>query len=300
MKAPRNITHRILHSTLGSLGLALAMASSASAQEFYSEIDAIQETPPNGSTATGTATLTLDTAANTLTYNIVFSGLTSAELFAHIHGAADPGVPAGIKHVLPMGSPKIGTWNYMEADEADILGGRMYINIHSSMFSGGEIRGQICPAPIQYCQCDTASGPPCANDDADSGCRNSTGSGADLDFSGLPSVILDTLKLTATQVPPNQNGIFFMGPNQPAAAPFGDGLKCVGGQLFRYLPPQSSGATGTLTLGPGIVARSQSFALAGHIESGDTWNFQAWYRDPMGPCGTGFSVSEAVSASFTP
>jgi hypothetical protein len=55
-----------------------------------------------------------------------------------------------------------------------------------------------------------------------------------------------------------------------------------------------------MTLGPGIVAKSQSFAVAGQIGSGETWNFQCWYRDPMGPCGGGFNVSEAMSALFTP
>ena len=95
--------------------------------------------------------------------------------------------------------------------------------------------------------------------------------------------------ITATNVTPSQNGIFFMGPTQVAAAPFGDGLKCVGGQLFRYLPPSNSGAGGVLTAGPGIVAKSQTFAMAGRIDSGETWNFQCWYRDPMGPCGNGFT-----------
>jgi hypothetical protein len=299
MKAPRNLCSRTLRFALASTALALALAPAASAQDFYSVIDAAQETPPNGSPATGSATMTLDTVNNALSYNITFSGLLGSETMAHIHGPADPGVAGGIKHTLPLGSPKVGTWFYAEADEADILAGRMYINIHSSMFGGGEIRGQICPTPIEYCHCDVASGPPCGNDDADSGCRNSTGVGANLSITGLPSVILDTLKITATELPLNQNGIFFMGPTQTSATPFGDSLKCVGGQLFRYFPVQNSGGSGTIALGPGIVAKSQTFALAGHIDSGETWNFQAWFRDPMGPCGNAFSVSEAMSVMFT-
>jgi hypothetical protein len=127
---------------LFALALVL-LAGTASAQNFTATIDALQETPPNASPATGSATLVLNTAANTLSYNIVYSGLTAAETAAHIHGFAAPGVPAGVLHPLPAANPKIGVWNYMEAQEASILAGLTYINIHTTAFPGGEIRGQI-------------------------------------------------------------------------------------------------------------------------------------------------------------
>jgi hypothetical protein len=88
-----------------------------------------------------------------LFYNITFSGLGSAETMAHIHGFAPPGVNAGIIHTLPLGSPKNGVFNYSQAQEADILNGLSYVNIHSVNFPNGEIRGQIagsatpCPSP---------------------------------------------------------------------------------------------------------------------------------------------------------
>jgi hypothetical protein len=55
---------------------------------------------------------------------------------------------AGVLHGLPatLGT-KTGTWNYLEAQEANILNGQTYINIHTTMHSGGEIRGQIVPVP---------------------------------------------------------------------------------------------------------------------------------------------------------
>ena len=52
-----------------------------------------------------------------------------------------------------MGSPKIGVFNYSQAQEANILNGLSYVNIHSVNFPNGEIRGQIagsttsCPTP---------------------------------------------------------------------------------------------------------------------------------------------------------
>jgi hypothetical protein len=85
--------------------------------------------------------------------------------------------------------------------------------------------------------------------------------------------------------------------------PFGDGRRCVGSGgvgLFRFLPPMSSGSSGTITLGPGIATRSLGFSAAGRIAAGQTWYFQGWYRDPMGPCGTAFNLSNGVAATFGP
>lgn len=119
------------------------LAGSAGAQNFVATIDGAQETPPVATPASGSATLVLDTAANTLSYNIDYSGLIGSETAAHIHGMAPPGVPAGVLHPLPAGAPKIGVWNYLETQEADIIAGLTYINIHTTFRPGGEIRGQI-------------------------------------------------------------------------------------------------------------------------------------------------------------
>jgi len=95
------------------------------------------------STATGTASIVVDTGSNTLSYTITFSGLQGTETAAHIHGFCLSNPGCSPVHTLPAGSPKVGVWNYLEAQEADILAGLTYINIHSTVFSGGEIGGQI-------------------------------------------------------------------------------------------------------------------------------------------------------------
>lgn|GEM_PF-1630716 len=91
----------------------------------------------------GCGVFTIDKCNNTVSYYIVFQGLTGVETVSHIHGFAPAGVGAGVVHPLPLGNPKIGVWNYSEAQEADILAGRTYVNIHSTAAPGGEIRGQI-------------------------------------------------------------------------------------------------------------------------------------------------------------
>jgi hypothetical protein len=107
--------------------------------------DGAQETPPTASLGQGIGVFDIDTAANTLSYRIYFGNLTGTENNQHIHGYAPPGTPAGVVHALPAGNPKIGVWNYTEPNEGNILGGLTYVNIHSTMWGGGEIRGQILP-----------------------------------------------------------------------------------------------------------------------------------------------------------
>lgn len=109
--------------------------------EFVAFIEGSQV--PTASNAVGAGRFTIDTDANTFDYDIRWGGIPTNEIAAHIHGPADPGMDALVKHTLPAGRVKIGTWNYDEADEADILSGRMYVNVHSNSFPQGEIRGQI-------------------------------------------------------------------------------------------------------------------------------------------------------------
>lgn len=148
------------------------------------------------------------------------------------------------------------------------------------------------------CTCPTASAP-CGNGDPGAGCGNSTGSGGTLTPSGTTSVFADDLALISSSLPPNVFGLVFMG-TQPAFATFGDGIRCVGGQTYRY-GAVNSGPAGTFTLGRGIAGASCGlFPASGCIDPGETWYFQTWYRDPSGPCGTSFNVTNGLTVTFTP
>lgn len=116
--------------------------------DFTTVLNGIQEVPATVSAGTGSGAFMIDTVANTLNFNISYSGLQGgAETAAHIHGPAIAGVNALPVFDLPFGASKIGAWNYPENLEADILAGRMYINIHTTLFPNGEIRGQILRTP---------------------------------------------------------------------------------------------------------------------------------------------------------
>jgi hypothetical protein len=133
-----------LSMTLITAAAALGATLPASAiTTLVCELRGTQEVPPNPSPARGWGRFDINTSTNMLSYHIAFTGLMGAETAAHIHGLAGPGVNAGVIVALPVGNPKVGVWVYPEANEQDLLNGRMYVNIHSLAIPGGEIRGQI-------------------------------------------------------------------------------------------------------------------------------------------------------------
>ena len=151
-----------------------------------------------------------------------------------------------------------------------------------------------------FCYCNSAAPAPCGNFYAPGGCDNSTGVGAILTASGTTSVANDNLVLNTVQMPLNRTGLMFMSLNTIAPVPFFDGLRCLSPQMFR-LQVKNSGPTGSWNYGPGLVAWTVgNLAPPGWINIGQTWNFQSWFRDPIGPCGFQSNTSNAMQATFTP
>ncbi len=121
---------------------------------------------------------------------------------------------------------------------------------------------------------------------------NSTGSAATIGYDGSTSIAANDLVLHAEPVP-NQPGIFFYGPNQVQLS-FGNGFRCVGGQLWRLVP---------VTFASGnVLSRVVDYGnlpAGGQIVAGATWNVQAWFRDPMGG-GASFNLSDGLALFFVP
>ena len=121
--------------------------SVASAQTvmFKATLGAAQEVPPTDSKGKGTAELMYDTTSKELTWTITFDGLSGPATVAHFHGPAAPGANAGV--ALPIGqnltSPATGKATLTDAQAADLMAGRWYVNIHTAANKGGEIRGQV-------------------------------------------------------------------------------------------------------------------------------------------------------------
>ncbi|PYS25266.1 MAG: hypothetical protein DMF72_02205, partial [Acidobacteria bacterium] len=110
---------------------------------FIANLNGAQETPANNSNGTGTATLLLSPDETTARVSLNFSGLSSAETDAHVHGAGAPGVIAPILFPLPLGNVSDFSISLTTTDVSNLKNGLFYVNVHSANFPNGEIRGQF-------------------------------------------------------------------------------------------------------------------------------------------------------------
>ena len=110
---------------------------------FTANLTGAQETPSNNSTGSGSATLLLSPDETTARVSLNFSGLTSAQTDAHIHGPGAAGVIAPILFPLPTGNVSDFLITLTPTDVSDLKNGLLYVNVHSANFPNGEIRGQF-------------------------------------------------------------------------------------------------------------------------------------------------------------
>jgi len=160
--------------------LALAGATANATIIVYgAQLTGAAEAPPNASPGTGTAVVTIDDALFTMRVQVTFSGLTGTTTASHIHCCtAVPGVStAGVATTTPSfvgfplgvtagaqdmtydmtlassynpsfitahGGTALSAFAYLLPH---IANGEAYLNIHTSTFGGGEIRGFLVPVP---------------------------------------------------------------------------------------------------------------------------------------------------------
>jgi hypothetical protein len=124
------------------LGLLAAQAAWADVT-FEFTLEGSQEVPPNASSAMGTAVCVLNGAGTQLTVDITHD--VTSPTSAKIHFGL-PGVNGPERHDLGSAASPIQTiWPLSAQDADDLLAGKLYVNIASAAFPGGEIRGQIVP-----------------------------------------------------------------------------------------------------------------------------------------------------------
>ncbi len=123
----------------------VAFAGPAFANKYKAALDAKSEVPPNASTATGTADIDYDPATKKLSWKLTYSGLSGPATAAHFHGPAETGKNAGVAVAIPNAgkSPVEGSATLTDAQAADFMAGKYYVNIHTQANPGGEIRGQV-------------------------------------------------------------------------------------------------------------------------------------------------------------
>jgi hypothetical protein len=160
--------------TFLAFGLSLGLSAPAShALVYTAHLTGPNESPPVASPGIGDGTVNFDLSTHTLSVAMTFSGLTSGTTASHIHCCvATPGIgTASVATQLPtfVGFPlgvtsgsysntfntlSAGTWNpaFITANggtpasaeaalAAGLSAGTSYLNIHTSNFTNGEIRG---------------------------------------------------------------------------------------------------------------------------------------------------------------
>ena len=152
----------------------------SSGQIYWVNLSGPNEVPVNNSPGTGKALVTIDPVANTMRVQATFSGLLAGVTASHIHaptavaftgtaGVATTtptftGFPSGVtfgtydqtfnmllassynpSYVTNNGGTPASAWTALRAA---ISAGKSYLNIHSTQFPAGEIRGFLnaCPA----------------------------------------------------------------------------------------------------------------------------------------------------------
>lgn len=156
-----------------------AAAATATPITYVADLTDV-ESPPTGSPGTGSAIVVIDPVANTMSVHVVFSGLLGPTTASHIHcctaapgtGTAMvatavptfPGFPLGVTsgtydHTFDLALSSSWNPNFITAHggtpagaEAALLAGlaagEAYLNIHTMLFPGGEIRGfLVVPEP---------------------------------------------------------------------------------------------------------------------------------------------------------
>ena len=159
--------------------LIFATAAQAAPITYTATLSGSSEVPAIPTTGTGSATITYDPVTHLLGLDINFANLVSPTTASHIHCCAlQPGNNAGVATTTPTfaGFPlgvTSGTYvntldltlasSYNPAFVANVAGGSLtvaeallaaglgnnmtYLNIHTVLNGGGEIRGTIRPAP---------------------------------------------------------------------------------------------------------------------------------------------------------
>lgn len=128
-------------------GLSLASPALAATVNLKADLSGASEVPPNDSAAKGAVTATYDSDSKTLTWKGTYSGLSGPAVAAHFH-SGEPGKNGGV--AVPIftsadkaGSPFEGKATLTDAQAADLMAGKLYVNIHTAAHKAGEIRGQV-------------------------------------------------------------------------------------------------------------------------------------------------------------
>ena len=124
---------------------AISLPASAGLINLHANIDGAQANAGagTGSAGTGFAVLDFNDVTNVLNWTVTWSGLSGPVSVAHLHGPALSNQNAGVQVGISNISGVAGNTILGAAQATDLLAGLWYVNIHTALNPGGEIRGQV-------------------------------------------------------------------------------------------------------------------------------------------------------------
>lgn len=133
------------------LTLALTAGIAGAQTTYHANLYGGGEVPASGSLGIGSASLLLNAAQDLITVNMTWTNLGANATASHIHGPGAIGVNAAALFALTgVSAATSGTipqqsFAITPTQVGYLQSGLLYVNIHSTSFPGGEIRGQFLP-----------------------------------------------------------------------------------------------------------------------------------------------------------
>ena len=131
--------------TAALLAAGVAGLPGAFAQELKLMLSGAAEVPPAKTSATGTGSISV-AADRTISGSVTTTGMKGT--MAHIHEAA---AGANGPVAIPLVQDGDGKWavpagtKLNDAQFAALKAGKLYVNVHSAQYPGGEVRAQLQP-----------------------------------------------------------------------------------------------------------------------------------------------------------
>ena len=142
---------QLVFSIFCAVGLVLSSQANATVIPWTATLNGLQEVSPVGTPGSGSAFGSLDDVSGLLNWNISWSGLLAPPIAMHFHNAPFGSNGGVVVHINGLVSASIGSTVISPFLANELKMNRLYINIHTPTFPGGEIRGQVTvpePAPL--------------------------------------------------------------------------------------------------------------------------------------------------------
>ncbi len=217
-------------------------------------------------------------------YHIALSMDVFNDVTFYVNGVAIGTVNGTAQARTPNGTYLVGAWNPPGAIPEFFNGNVDDVQVYRGVLSAAQV-SQLYTNPGTTL---SANNPICCGY-----CvfvPNSTGQPGVIRADGTNAASANNVQLTAEQLPLNSFGFFLTSRTQGLVNnPGGSaGTLCLGGSIGRYVGPgqiKNSGTTGSFSLALNLASTpTPTGAVA--VVPGDTWNYQAWFRDAVGGVAT--------------